>query len=117
MEPQQLCAIEPKGPMKPQGSINPRRATCQLVSTGSNGTTCIGFKRPLGPLRGQGGPDMIDHQNRFYGLFSKRGVRPTSCFLPDQKISILAEVIAGQRSASMCNSIVRAIFIRVYLKN
>ena len=49
MEPQQLCAIEPKGPMKPQGSINPRRATCQLVSTGSNGTTCIGFE-PLGPL-------------------------------------------------------------------
>ena len=64
-----------------------------------------------------GGPDMIDHQNRFYGVFWKRGVRPTSCFLPDQKISILAEVIAGQRSAPMCNSIVRAIFIRVYLKN
>ena len=64
-----------------------------------------------------GGPDMIDHQNKFYAVFWKRGVRPTSCFLPDQKISFLAEVIAGQRSAPMCNSIVRAIFIRVYLKN
>ena len=42
---------------------------------------------------------MIDHQNRFYGVFGKRGVRPTSCFLSDQKISILAKVIAGQRSA------------------
>ena len=58
---------------------------------------------------------MVDHQNRFYGVFGKRGVRPTSCFLSDQKILILAKVIAGQRSAPMCNSIVRAIFIRMIL--
>ena len=71
-----------------------------------------------GELKGAGGgPDMIDHQNKFYAVFWKRGVRPTSCFLPDQKILILAKVIAGQRSAPMCNSIVHAIFIRVYLKN
>ena len=67
-------------------------------------------------LRGQGGPDMINHRNRFYGVFWKRGVRSTSCFLPDKKILILAEVIVGQRSVPMCNSIVRSIFIRVYLK-
>ena len=32
-------------------------------------------------IKGQGGLDMIDHQNRFYGLFRKRGLRSTSCFL------------------------------------
>ena len=69
-------------------------------------------------LRGQMGFDMIGHQNMFYGVFWKRGVRSASCFLPHQKILILAAVIAGKRSApmSMCNSIsiVRAIFIPVY---
>ena len=39
----------------------------------------------------------------------------TSCFLPHQKILILAEVMAGWRSAIMCNCIARAIFNREYL--
>ena len=59
-----------------------------------------------------GGPNMTDHENRFYGVFWLRRVRSISCFLPHQKILILAKVIAGQRSALMCNSIVRAIFNR-----
>ena len=59
-----------------------------------------------------GGPDMTDHQNRFYGVFWKRKTRSTSCFLPHQKMLIVAKVIAGQRSAPVCISIVRAIFKR-----
>ena len=43
-------------------------------------------------------------------------MRSISCFLPHQKILILAEVIAGQWSALVCNSIVRAIFNRDYPK-
>ena len=63
-------------------------------------------------IKGEGGLDLIDHQNRFYGVFRKREVRSTSCFLPHQKILILDEVIAGQSSVLMCNSIVHAMFIR-----
>ena len=62
------------------------------------------------------GPKMISHQNRFYGVFWKRGMRSTSCFLSHQKILILAKVIVGQRSASMSNSIVQAIFMWVFSK-
>ena len=71
---------------------------------------------PLSPLRRQGGSKVMDHQNWFYDVFWKRRVRGTSCFLPHQKILILAKVMAGWRSALMSNSIVRANFIRDYLK-
>lgn len=43
----------------------------------------------------QGGPDVTDHQNEFYGVLLKMGLRSFSNFLPYQKISILAKVIAG----------------------
>ena len=67
----------------------------------------------LPSIKGPGGvPDMTDHENQFYGVFWKGRTRSTSCFLPDQKILIVAKVIAGQRSAPVCISIVRAIFKR-----
>ena len=62
-----------------------------------------------------GGLDLMDHQNRFYGVFWKKRVIPTSCFLPHQKILFLAKVTPGRRSALMCNCIARAIFNREYL--
>jgi hypothetical protein len=64
-------------------------------------------------LRGQGGPEVMDHQNWFYDVFWKRRVRGTSCFLPHQKILILAKVMASWRS--LYNSIARAIFNPDYL--
>ena len=48
--------------------------------------------------------------------FWKRRVRSISCFLPHQKILILAKVIAGQRSAFLCNPIAGTIFNGDYLK-
>ena len=50
-------------------------------------------------LRGPGGPDIADHENRFFGGFWKGRSRSTSCFLPHRKKSIVAKVITGQRSA------------------
>ena len=67
-------------------------------------------------LRGQGVSIWSTIKIGFMVFFWKRGVRPSSCFLPFQKILILAEVIAGQKSAPMCNFIVCTIFICVYLK-
>ena len=62
-------------------------------------------------IKGAGGSTyMADNGNWFYSVFWKRRVRSISCFLHHQKILILAEVIAGQRSALMCNYIVHAIF-------
>ena len=69
-------------------------------------------------FKGAGGVPIWSTIKIGFMVFLKEGSDlPTSCFLPDQKISILAEVIACQRSAPMCNSIVRTIFIHVYLKN
>ena len=44
-------------------------------------------------------------------------MRSISCFLPHQKILILAKVTAGQSSALMCNFIACAIFQSRLLKN
>ena len=49
-------------------------------------------------------------------VFWKKRVRGTSCFLPHQKILILAKVMTGWRSALMCNSIACVIYNRDYLK-
>jgi hypothetical protein len=49
-------------------------------------------------------------------FFWKKRVRGTSCFLPHQKILILAKVMTGWRSALMCYSIVCVIYQRDYLK-
>ena len=42
-----------------------------------------------------GGPEMTDHENRFYGVFWR--TRSTSSFLPHQNILIVTKVIKGQR--------------------
>jgi hypothetical protein len=69
-------------------------------------------------FKGAGGgvPEVMDHQNRFYDVFWKWIVIVTNCLLPHQKILILTKLMAGWRSALMCNSIARAIFNRDYLK-
>ena len=54
--------------------------------------------------------DLTDHGIWFYDVFWKRGMISTSCFLPHDKISILAEIIASWRSACMYNCIIGAIF-------
>ena len=68
-------------------------------------------------LWGEAGPDFNDNQNRLYGDF-QGAVRSTNSFLPHPRILILAEFIAGRRSApkTFC-SIVSAILNCVYLKN
>jgi hypothetical protein len=61
---------------------------------------------------------MMNHQNWFCDVFGKRRVRDTSCFLPHQKILIVAKVMAGWRSAPklMSDSIAHGIFNRDSLK-
>ena len=55
-------------------------------------------------IKGAGGLHVTtDHGNWFCGDFCKSRVRSTRCYLRHQKIFILAEVIAGQRSMHMCS--------------
>ena len=64
-------------------------------------------------LRGQGGgPRPWDGQKSFLMLVLKRARRATRCFLPDQKILILAKVIAGSISQNTYNYIAVARFNR-----
>ena len=55
---------------------------------------------------------MTDREGRFCGVFWGRGVsvRSASCFLPHQKMLIVARVIAGRGSAPVCVSVARAVF-------
>ena len=67
-------------------------------------------------LRGPGGPRPWDGQKSCLMLVLKRARRATRCFLPDQKILILAKVIAGSISQNTYNYIAVARFNREYLK-
>ena len=49
-------------------------------------------------------------------VFSNRSIS-IRCFWSHVKILFLAEVIAGQKSAPVCNNIVHAIFMKIDLRN
>ena len=70
----------------------------------------------LGPLRGRGGLNLVDHGNWFNGVFWQKTMRSISGFLPHQKILILTKVIARRRLVLMRNSIACANFNRDFPK-
>ena len=68
--------------------------------------------RKLWSLRGQG---VLDRKS-YVMLLSLRASRATRCFLPDQKILILAGLIAFSKSQNTFNYIAATRFTRDYLK-
>ncbi len=66
-------------------------------------------------LRGQGGPRPSDGQTLVFMPVLKRTSRATRCLLPDQKILLIAKVIAVSSSPNTYNYIVVARFNRDYL--
>ena len=66
-------------------------------------------------LRGQGVPDVTNHQNGFYVVFLRGGVRSTSYFLQYQKMLIISEVIELLLVEGQCLCVIHTIFIHSYL--
>ena len=67
-------------------------------------------------LRGPGGSSTWRRSKSSFCCFWQRGVSATRCFLPDQKILFLAEVIKFWNPENMGNYSMRANFKRVFPK-